>query len=405
MSDSHNSGHDFLEFNPETDAGEPSPFDVEFLDESPQPAPPALWQRLPTPGILGAIGWSVTALLLHLLGGFIALAIILAMEISKQDIPPDQVNQLAQDEESLMALIEGSPGILIGAEMVTFGLGVIALTLFYFRANLRAALPLQTPRWQHVLLILAWFMPLSIFCSQLGVWASINWSEFASNIPQLAPFKEFKMTEEVTRLTEHLSFGAMLFLIAIVPAIAEELIFRGIIGRGLLARFGVAGILLTTIFFAGVHMHPVHVIAVVPLSIAIHWGYLATRNLWIPMLAHFLNNSWAVVIMYATRHIEDEPAEAILADEAFLPLGVTLSAFVCSLAIGWLIWEMRTIYLKPDRERWELPFLSTDRPPAELGCTAVLTRPSAAAISASVLGTIVFWSMFVSVIVSHAGQP
>ncbi|HSG73561.1 MAG TPA: CPBP family intramembrane glutamic endopeptidase [Planctomycetaceae bacterium] len=404
MSDTHNSDSDFLEFEPESDAAEPSPFDVEFLDASPEPEPPVLWHRLPSPGILGAIGWSALALILHLIGGVVALAIVLSMAIAKNNIPPEEVNELAKDEESLMALMGQSPGVLLGAEMVTFLVGVLALTLYYYRANLRAALPLQTPRWQHVLLILAWFMPLSIFCSQLGVWASIGWSEFASNIPQLAPFKEFKMTEEVSRLTEHLSFGAMLFLIAIVPAIAEELIFRGIIGRGLLARFGVAGILLTTIFFAGVHMHPVHVIAVVPLSIAIHWGYLATRNLWIPMLAHFLNNSWAVVIMYATKHIEDEPTEAILADEAFLPLGVTLSALVCSLAIGWLIWEMRTIYLKPDRERWELPFLSTDRPPAELGCTAVLTRPSVASIAAGALGMILFWGLFVSFVVSQAGQ-
>jgi uncharacterized protein len=378
--------------------------------ETSEPPPPradpglADGERLPIPGLLGALGWSLSALLLHVVGGFVGLVIVVSLATAEAKLTPGDLEQLAEDRDALGMLLGESPGTLLTAEMMTFGLGVLALTLYYHRANLRAALPLFAPDWKHVLIVLAWFLPLSITCSQLAVWADIGWNDFVSSVPELAAFEDFNTMQQVTQLRDHLSFGMMLLLVAVVPAIAEELLFRGIIGRGLLARYGIGGILLTTIFFSMVHLHPVHVVAIVPLSIAIHWGYLATRNLWIPILAHFLNNSWAVVALFLFHPEGERPELALMADDAFLPWWVTGAAMAASLTVGWLLWQTRTEYRTRSGDRWELPFLSTDRPAAVLECRRETLTASTAAFATGLSSLILFWGAFGTVMLREFGK-
>jgi hypothetical protein len=81
-----------------------------------------------------------------------------------------------------------------------------------------------------------------------------------------------------------------------VPAVGEEFVLRGLVGRGLVARWGLFwGVLLTSCFFAALHMYPAHVAAVFPIGVVMHLVYLYTRSFWMPVLFHFLNNGIAAV--------------------------------------------------------------------------------------------------------------
>lgn len=87
-----------------------------------------------------------------------------------------------------------------------------------------------------------------------------------------------------------------ILMIAAVPAIGEEFLFRGLIGRGLIARYGIiAGVGITSLMFAAVHVYPPHVIAILPVGAVLHFTYLATGNFAVPVIFHFLNNSLAAV--------------------------------------------------------------------------------------------------------------
>src|SRR5262249_9404020 len=98
--------------------------------------------------------------------------------------------------------------------------------------------------------------------------------------------------------------------IAVGPAIAEELWCRAFLGRGFVGRYGVFfGVLLTSIFFGAIHVDPHQGTAAIFMGLILHYTYLVTRSLWVPMLLHFTNNALAVVLPHFSGHqVPDHPA-------------------------------------------------------------------------------------------------
>ncbi len=89
-------------------------------------------------------------------------------------------------------------------------------------------------------------------------------------------------------------FGAYL-VGAVIPAFAEEYLFRGLMQRSLEEVWSpVQAIVATAVVFGVVHFNPV---ALVPLMVlGAYFGLLAwyTRSLALPIVAHFLNNAISI---------------------------------------------------------------------------------------------------------------
>lgn len=83
--------------------------------------------------------------------------------------------------------------------------------------------------------------------------------------------------------------------VVVVPAVAEEALFRGYILRGLLGhlRPGTA-LALTTLLFTVLHMNPWQVPAGVLLGLWCGWAYLRTRSLVLCIVLHGVNNALAL---------------------------------------------------------------------------------------------------------------
>ncbi|MEB3330422.1 MAG: type II CAAX endopeptidase family protein [Candidatus Sericytochromatia bacterium] len=83
---------------------------------------------------------------------------------------------------------------------------------------------------------------------------------------------------------------------ALLPAVAEELLYRGMIQPAVTARWGPAwGIGITALLFAGTHLEAA---GVAPrLLMGLWFGWLAWRSgsLWASTWAHAWNNTWAVL--------------------------------------------------------------------------------------------------------------
>ncbi len=96
-----------------------------------------------------------------------------------------------------------------------------------------------------------------------------------------------------------------LAMLAVTPALCEELIFRGYVQRQAERSFGAAGgILLSGVVFGAYHLRFTQVI---PLSLlGIYLAFLAWRtgSLWVPILVHFLNNALAVA---AAEYVQNRP--------------------------------------------------------------------------------------------------
>lgn len=88
-----------------------------------------------------------------------------------------------------------------------------------------------------------------------------------------------------------------IFMIALLPAIGEELLFRGVIQRIFTnwTRSNNWGIWISAILFSALHMQ---FYGFVPrMLLGVLFGYLLvwSGSMWLPIIAHFLNNAIAVV--------------------------------------------------------------------------------------------------------------
>lgn len=91
-----------------------------------------------------------------------------------------------------------------------------------------------------------------------------------------------------------------LFMIAVLPALGEELLFRGVIQKlfSQITRNPHWGIWISATLFSALHMQ---FYGFLPrLLLGGMFGYLLvwSGSLWLPIIAHFINNAAAVILLY-----------------------------------------------------------------------------------------------------------
>ena len=126
------------------------------------------------------------------------------------------------------------------------------------------------------------------------------------------------------------------FMVAILPAVAEELLFRGVIQKflcnGLKNTFW--GVLLTAIAFSAIHMQFQGFIPRLVLGLLFGYLYVWSKSIWVPITVHFVNNGLAVIVYYLIER-GNIPSQA----ETFGEIGVYWQAGLVSLlAAGTLTW-------------------------------------------------------------------
>lgn len=94
---------------------------------------------------------------------------------------------------------------------------------------------------------------------------------------------------------------ATILVIAIIPAIAEEFFFRKVVFGYLHKQTNTFWIpaLISSMFFAGLHNHALTLIPIFILGLGLTYAYYVTRNIWLPILLHALNNTLSIVLVYA----------------------------------------------------------------------------------------------------------
>ena len=91
-----------------------------------------------------------------------------------------------------------------------------------------------------------------------------------------------------------------LVLIALIPAIGEELFFRGIVQKLLMewTKHAWLAIVISGIIFSALHFQFYGFIPRMMMGILLGYLFYWTGSLWIPILAHFTNNAAAVIMYY-----------------------------------------------------------------------------------------------------------
>jgi CAAX protease family protein len=91
-----------------------------------------------------------------------------------------------------------------------------------------------------------------------------------------------------------------LFMMALLPAIGEELIFRGVLYRlikNLTGNIHVA-VMLAAFVFSAFHMQFYGFVPRLLLGVAFGYMLVWSGNIWLPIIAHFVNNAAAVIFAW-----------------------------------------------------------------------------------------------------------
>ena len=107
-----------------------------------------------------------------------------------------------------------------------------------------------------------------------------------------------------------------LFVMAAVPAVFEEVFFRGGFQNMMHRSTGNlwVSVVVTSILFSAIHFSFYGFLARTALGLVLGLLYAYSRNLWVPILAHFINNAIAVVQVYILR-IQGKSIEAAMEDK------------------------------------------------------------------------------------------
>ena len=147
-----------------------------------------------------------------------------------------------------------------------------------------------------------------------------NWNEQMTLPVFLEPLEQWmKQQEEAAKiLTEKFlsantlcGLSVNLLLMAVLPAVAEELTFRGVLQnlftpstnssaplRGRSGRGSHLAIWITAIFFSAIHMQFYGFIPRMLMGALFGYMLVWTGSLWIPILMHFTNNAVAVLLYF-----------------------------------------------------------------------------------------------------------
>lgn len=130
--------------------------------------------------------------------------------------------------------------------------------------------------------------------------------------PFAAALRETSLDQLYSRF-QGVSFPVLVVALALGPAVGEELIFRGVLGRRLISRYGlIPGVALTSICFAAAHVDPMHAVATLPIAVLLHVLYLKTGTIWVPILVHFGNNLLALsLVRFEIPTVEHVPPVAV----------------------------------------------------------------------------------------------
>ncbi len=161
--------------------------------------------------------------------------------------------------------------------------------------------------WQ--ILILLFFLMLSMF-PVTNFFAEINRTmqlpDFMSGIYDWMSQKEQELailTEQFLKAGSVGEFMLNFVMIAFIPAIGEELLFRGVLQKifSNWTKNNHWGVFIAAFLFSAIHMQFFTFLPRFFLGIVFGYLLIWTRSLWVPILAHFLNNGLAIIVSYLTQ--------------------------------------------------------------------------------------------------------
>lgn len=271
----------------------------------------------------------LAVLLGSLIGSAVVYAISIAMGVDLIDLLASVDQNSPPESRNFIRLAN------LITHLMTFSVPVIALAYAFFR-----------DRWAEFLRLSRYPAPLSIGLGILFIMAAFPLAQTTYWFNQQLPMPEWarQLENNAAGMLEGLLVmerpGELYFnllVVAVIPALGEELLFRGGIQQNLQAWTGRPhlAVWLTAVAFSAIHLQFEGFIPRLILGAALGYLFLWTRNLWIPIIAHFAFNGAQVVARYKP----GEDTQVLNMDEVQDPQWV-------AFAVGLLVFFGAGFYLR-----------------------------------------------------------
>jgi membrane protease YdiL (CAAX protease family) len=252
------------------------------------------------------------------------------------------------------------------------------LVWFKYRSEATRILGLRRPDLLHLFIVVLFVWPLWVVGSGMG-----------DLIDYLIPIPWDIQGEAIKKLA---TTGLLSIVVAgsFFPAVGEEIFFRGFLGRGLVARYGVvAGVLLTSLAFGLFHFTPSQIAGTFVIGLGFHTVFLTTKALPAAMLLHFLINCQGLMILSRQPAQNDPPIPNVASFSGFEPYLAFLAIPTVGL-LGLILYRLRTRWQFTSEKPSPMTYVSGETPPVP----AVAIRDSLVQHWRLAAVAVIVWSCF-----------
>jgi membrane protease YdiL (CAAX protease family) len=215
---------------------------------------------------------------------------------------------------------------------------------------------LKLPKWRELILFVLGIIILTpllqsyLYIQNYFIERLAEYSQFINSIKFLLDSLNELIEKTFGNLIRADNFVEMLLVIitiSIIPAICEETMFRGYIQRSFGFKFKPhIAALVTALFFALYHFNPYGLIPLAIIGFYLGFAAYKSESLVIPIVLHFLNNFFAVMLYFIIG--DDELFNSNVSDAESLDANI-LYFFLLLLLFITLIFFIKNYYKKNNK--------------------------------------------------------
>lgn len=134
---------------------------------------------------------------------------------------------------------------------------------------------------------------------------------------------------QMARMNNFSEYLFVMVVIALAPAIFEEICFRSGLQQTLInwTKQPILAIVITSILFSAIHFSYYGFLPRVALGLLLGLLYYYSKNIWFSILMHFLNNGISVSVLYFTS-VNGKPKQEVLDSNMGIDVSFTITALV-----------------------------------------------------------------------------
>lgn len=226
------------------------------------------------------------------------------------------------------------------SQLLVFLLPALLFVRFFHPGERYLPYPCRGPQWLHIGIGILLLLTLTPSIEVIGLWNDGwhfggRWSAVESALRHITEQAE-ALTQQMLLMPHWTELIWVLLVVALIPAVCEEMLFRGILQQSLFRRWGNihVSIWITALIFSIFHGDLFAFMPRLVLGGLLGYLFAYSGSLTVNTAVHFLNNAIIVVHYYLYQHdvLHYSPDD---------PIGFALPTVLCSVAAaGYLFWEL-----------------------------------------------------------------